>query len=56
MADVVLVRRLRTGLEKLNEGIGKEAIDLAIEELTRDRSTASPAHANLEIYRLLTAC
>jgi type I restriction enzyme, R subunit len=30
-----------------------EAIELAIEELTRDRSALSPANANREIYQLL---
>ena len=51
--EVVLVQRLRPALEKLNPGISKEAINLAIEELTRDRSTLSPANANREIYKLL---
>ncbi|MFI5093733.1 MAG: type I restriction endonuclease subunit R [Candidatus Acidiferrales bacterium] len=52
-SEVVLVQRLRPALEKLNSGISKEAINLAIEELTRDRSTLSPANANREIYKLL---
>src|SRR5258708_153189 len=51
--EVVLVCRLRPALEKLNPGVGKEAVQLAIDELTRDRSTLSPANANREIYRLL---
>jgi type I restriction enzyme R subunit len=51
--EVVLVQRLRPALEKLNPGIGQEAIRLAIEELTRDRSTLSSANANREIYKLL---
>jgi type I restriction enzyme R subunit len=44
--DVVLVRRLRQALTKLNPTLAQEAIDLAIEEITRDRSAMSlPQHA-----------
>lgn len=52
-AEVVLVPRLRTALERLNPDLPAEAFTLAIEELTRDRSAMSPAQANREIYRLL---
>jgi len=52
-ADVVLVKRLRPALEKLNEGLPAEAINLAIEELVRDRSKMSLAAANREITRLM---
>jgi type I restriction enzyme, R subunit len=52
-AEVVLVKRLRTALEKLNPGLPPEAIAQAIEELTRDRSVMSPAQANREVYKLL---
>src|SRR6266571_3035847 len=51
--EVVLVRRLRVALQRLNPDLPHEAIDLAIEELTRDRSALSPANANREIYQLL---
>jgi type I restriction enzyme R subunit len=51
--DVVLIRRFRTALEKLNPGLPPEAITQAIEELTRDRSVMSPAQANREVYKLL---
>ncbi|XXX75942.1 type I restriction endonuclease subunit R [Sorangium sp. So ce134] len=51
--DVVLLRRLRPVLEKLNPGAPAEAIEQAIEELTRDRSAMSLGQANREIYRLL---
>jgi type I restriction enzyme R subunit len=51
--EVVLLRRLRPALEKLNPALPAEAINLAIEELTRDRSAMSPVEANREIYRLL---
>jgi type I restriction enzyme R subunit len=52
-ADVVLLTRLRVALRKLNPGIAEEAIGLAIEELTKDRSALSLAHANREVYKLL---
>jgi type I restriction enzyme R subunit len=52
-ADVVLVPKLRSALEKLNPGIACDAIQLAIEELTKDRSAMSLAQANREIYKLL---
>src|SRR6266699_2970842 len=51
--EVVLVRRLRVALRRLNPDLPYEAIELAIEELTRDRSALSPANANREIYQLL---
>jgi len=50
---VVLVPRLRAALVRLNPDLPSEAIELAIEELTRDRSIMSPANANREVYRLL---
>src|SRR6266571_3642536 len=52
-SEVVLVRRLRAALQRLNPGMAGEAIELAIEELTRDRSALSMVHANREVYRLL---
>ena len=36
-AEVVLISRLRPALEKLNPGVPAEAINQAVEELTRDR-------------------
>jgi len=51
--EVVLVPRLRTALHRLNPTLSKEAIDLAIEELTRPRYLLSLAHANREVYQLL---
>ena len=47
--EVVLVPRLRVALQSLNPDLPHEAIELAIEELTRDRSALSPANANHEI-------
>ena len=52
-AEVVLVPRLRRALRKLNPGVSDEAIDGAVEELARDRSTLTPVRANHELYRLL---
>jgi len=52
-ADVVLVPKLRAALQKLNPGIADDAVELAIEELTKDRSAMSLAQANREIYKLL---
>lgn len=52
-AEVVLIPRLRAALEKLNPGLSAEAVGLAIEELTRDRSVMSITAANREIYQLL---
>lgn len=51
--QVVLERRLRAALSKLNPEITPLAIDLAVEELTKDRSVLSPVRANQEIYKLL---
>ena len=52
-AEVVLVSKLRPALEQLNPDLPKEAIGLAIEELTRNRSALSLANANREIYQML---
>src|SRR5690606_17785257 len=51
--DVVLESRLRAALTKLNPTIAGDAIDKAIEELTRSRSTLLPVNANDEVYWLL---
>jgi type I restriction enzyme R subunit len=52
-ADAVLKSRLRESLLRLNPEASVEAIHLAIEELTRDRSRMSSVAANREIYHLL---
>jgi type I restriction enzyme R subunit len=52
-SEVVLVSRLRPALQKLNPKLSSEAIMLAIEELTKDRSSLNPVNANREIYKLL---
>ncbi len=51
--EAVLLPRLRAALQRLNPGLAWEAIEIAIEELTRDRSALSLANANREVYRLL---
>lgn len=50
--EVVLVPQLRQALVKLNPDLSTAVIDLAIEELTKNRSTLSLENANREIYRL----
>lgn len=52
-AEVVLVSRLRPSLQKLNAELPLQAIEAAIDELTRDRSSLSPVNANREIYAML---
>ena len=51
--EVVLVPRLRAALERLNPALPPEAIVMAIDELTRDRSAMGLPAANREVYRLL---
>jgi len=51
--EVVLVERLKAALGKLNFTLPPEAIQTAIDELTRDRSAMSLGAANREVYRLL---
>jgi type I restriction enzyme, R subunit len=50
--EVVLVPKLRKALVRLNPDLSTAAIDLAVEELTKNRSTLSLENANREIYRL----
>jgi len=52
-AEVVLKSRLRPALEKLNPTLPVEAIESAIEDLTRDRSRLSLIAANRELYELI---
>lgn len=52
-SEVVLVQRLRAALGKFNPSLPPEAINAAIDELTRDRSAMSLEAANREVYRLL---
>jgi len=52
-AQVLLPNRLLPALRALNPALPEEALQLAYQELERDRSLMSPAHANREIYQLL---
>jgi len=51
--EVVLVKRLKAALIKFNPSLPPEAIQTAIDELTRDRAAMSLEAANREVYRLL---
>lgn len=52
-AEVVLIPRLRASLQLLNPDLPEEAFELAVEELSRDRSAMSMAAANQEMYDML---
>ena len=52
--EVVLLPRLRAALAKHNPNAPAAAIDLAVDELLRDRVAMGPASANREVHRLLT--
>ena len=52
-ADIILSSRLEPVIKRLNPRINREAIGLAVEELSRDRSKMSLANANREIYQML---
>lgn len=51
--DVILWPRLKAAIEKLNPGIATDAVQLATDELAKDRSALSLAHANRDVYSLL---
>lgn len=51
--QVILTRRLRTALEKLNPGLPDDAYTQAIERLTQDRSKQLAVNANQEVYSLI---
>ncbi|HHT9114862.1 MAG: HsdR family type I site-specific deoxyribonuclease [Planctomycetes bacterium] len=51
--DVVLIPKLKEALINLNPSLPVEAINQAIEELTRDRSILNPITANREVYKLI---
>ncbi len=53
MSDVVLPNRVSAAIEKLNPGVSPNAIEIAIQELTKDRGAMSPARANQSVYRIL---
>ncbi len=51
--EVILRPKLRSALERLNPDLHSDALELAIEELSRDRSAMSLVQANREVYKLL---
>lgn len=51
--EVILIKRLRLALAKLNPEIPEGGIDQAVVELTRDRTKMIPVAANQEVYKLL---
>jgi type I restriction enzyme R subunit len=51
--QVLLLPRLRAALESLNPDLPGEALQLAIEQLARDRGAMSLAAANRDVYDLL---
>lgn len=51
--QVILARRLRAALEKLNPGLPDDAYAQAIEQLVRDRSKQLAVNANREVYDLV---
>src|SRR5690349_14136073 len=52
-AEVVLSSRLRDALKKLNPGVAADAVQSAVDELTKDRSALGMVQANREVYKLL---
>jgi type I restriction enzyme R subunit len=52
-SEVLLFRKLREAIKKLNPDIRSEAEELAIEGLAKDRSRLSPVKANQEVYSLI---
>jgi type I restriction enzyme, R subunit len=53
--QVILTRRLRAALERLNPGLPADAYGQAIEQLARDRSKQLAVNANHEVYELIKA-
>jgi len=51
--EVVLAGRLEAALKGLNPEVPQEAIQHALDQLTRDRSAMSLEAANREIYQLV---
>lgn len=51
--QVVLESRLKEALKHLNPGVPPIALDIAVDEVTKDRSVLSPVRANQEVYKLL---
>lgn len=52
-SEVLLFRKLREAIKKLNPDICPEAEESAVRELAKDRSRLSPVKANQEVYSLI---
>lgn len=52
-SEVVLRHRLRPKLAELNPGLPAAALDIALDEITLDRSTMDPVRANRTVWKLL---
>ncbi len=52
-SEVILVSKLKLTLKKLNPNVPDELIQLAINEITKNRSVQSLVDANKEVYKLL---
>src|SRR3954447_17438129 len=52
-SEVVLLRELGPALEGLNPGLSADAIQQAIMQLTKDRSTMDPVRANQQVHGLI---
>lgn len=52
--EVALGSRIRSALNKLNPDAPAAALELALDELLRDRIAMGPAAANRELHRLMT--
>ena len=53
-ADVALVSKLRFALHVQNPDLPYDGIELAIDDITRNRSAMNPVQANREVYELDT--
>lgn len=51
--EVVLMNYLKSSLIKLNPDVSTETINLAIDEIIKDRSTMSMVNANYEVWQLI---
>lgn len=52
-SEVFLVRRLRVAIERLNPDMPPEAVEQAIDEITRPRAAMHYARANQEVHALI---
>ena len=53
MSEVLLPNHLRAAAEKLNPGMSLVAIEIALDEIHKDRSAMTTARANQVVYHLL---